>query len=73
MRAVSQECAAPEQGRGAKRSWQRAPETAAAKWLHLSDASLGAVLSKLRPTIEFICVLVQVQSPWDYVVGGDPL
>ena len=70
MRAVSQQRAAPDQGRGAKRAWQTAPETAAAKWGHLPDASLAAALSRLRPTIGFVCVLVQVQSPWDYVGVG---
>lgn len=70
MRDVSREHAAPDQGRGAQRPWQRDPETAGAKWLLLSDASLAAVLSKLRPTIGFVCVLVQVQSPRDYVGVG---
>lgn len=67
---MSQDHAAPDQGRGAQRSWQRAPETAGVKWLHLSDASLVAVLSKLRPTIGFVCILVQVQSPRDSVGVG---
>lgn len=63
MRDVSRE-------RGAQRSRRRDPETAGAKWLHLSDASLAAVLSKLRPTMGFACVLVQVRSPRDYVGVG---